>query len=124
MTSLGRKRTGTTTPARTRFSERARQGPFAAISVDLTLPTPCIHACRRGRHALPRQSTTVGDCLIRPGGDAPHDRSYRLTTSESSVAQQIPNATAFGVEPHFVARDRDDKFGRDFHRAAQGVGAT
>jgi transposase InsO family protein len=39
------------------------------------------------------------------------------------VAQQIRNATPFGVGPHFIIRDRDDKFGRDFDRAAQGAGA-
>ena len=33
------------------------------------------------------------------------------------------NATPFGVGPRFIIRDRDDKFGRDFDRAAQGVGA-
>jgi transposase InsO family protein len=40
------------------------------------------------------------------------------------VAQPMRNATPFGVGPHFIIRDRDDKFGRDFDRAAQGAGAT
>jgi putative transposase len=39
------------------------------------------------------------------------------------VAQQIRNATSFGTGPRFIIRDRDDKFGRDFDRAAEGVGA-
>ncbi len=33
------------------------------------------------------------------------------------------NATFFGVGPRFILRDRDDKLGRDFDRAAEGVGA-
>ena len=48
-----------------------------------------------------------------------------VTREPSSVwgAQQMRNATPFGVGPRFIIRDRDDKFGRDFDRAAQGVGA-
>jgi len=38
------------------------------------------------------------------------------------VAQQLRNATAFGIGPRFIIRDRDDKYGADFDRAAQGVG--
>jgi putative transposase len=43
--------------------------------------------------------------------------------SRAWVAQQVRNATPFGVGPRFLIRDRDDKFGRDFDRAAEGVGA-
>ena len=39
------------------------------------------------------------------------------------VAQQMRNATPFGTGPRFIIRDRDDKFGRDFDRVAEGVGA-
>jgi transposase InsO family protein len=51
--------------------------------------------------------------------------------SSSWVAQQLRNATAFGVGPRFIIRDRrasryskecDDKYGGDFDRAASGVG--
>ncbi|MBK7583310.1 MAG: transposase [Myxococcales bacterium] len=42
--------------------------------------------------------------------------------SSSWVAQQLRNATAFGVGPHFIIRDRDDKYGGDFDRVARGVG--
>jgi transposase InsO family protein len=39
------------------------------------------------------------------------------------VAQQMRSATPFGTGPRFIIRDRDDKFGRDFDRVAEGVGA-
>jgi putative transposase len=39
------------------------------------------------------------------------------------VAQQMRNATPFGTGLRFIIRDRDDKFGRDFDRVAEGVGA-
>ncbi len=39
------------------------------------------------------------------------------------VAQQMRNATPFGVGPRFIIRDRDHKYGRDFDRAAKGTGA-
>jgi putative transposase len=42
--------------------------------------------------------------------------------SSSWVAQQLRNATAFGVGPRFIIRDRDDKYGGDFDRVARGVG--
>jgi transposase InsO family protein len=46
------------------------------------------------------------------------------TCNPSSIwaAQQLRNATAFGVGPRFIIRDRDDKYGRDFDRIARGVG--
>jgi len=50
--------------------------------------------------------------------------SVGVTSNPSStwVAQQLRNAIAFRVGPRFIIRDRDDKFGADFDRAAQGVG--
>jgi putative transposase len=50
--------------------------------------------------------------------------SVGITSNPSSnwVAQQLRNATAFGVGPRFIIRDRDDKFGGDFGRVARGVG--
>ena len=39
------------------------------------------------------------------------------------IAQQMRNATPFGVGPRFIIRARDDKYGPDFDRAAHGVGA-
>jgi transposase InsO family protein len=51
---------------------------------------------------------------------------YTGVTSSPSrqwTAQQIRNATPFGEGPRFVIRDRDDKFGPEFDRAAQAVGA-
>jgi putative transposase len=39
------------------------------------------------------------------------------------VTQQLRNATPYGVGPRFIIRDRDDKYGPDFDRAAVGVGA-
>jgi transposase InsO family protein len=49
---------------------------------------------------------------------------FGVTREPSStwVAQQMRNATPFGAGPRFIIRDRDDKFGRDFDRAAQGIG--
>jgi transposase InsO family protein len=41
----------------------------------------------------------------------------------SWVAQQMRNATPFGIGPRFIIRDRDHKYGRDFDRAAEGSGA-
>jgi len=51
--------------------------------------------------------------------------SVGVTSNPSSswVAQQLRNATAFGVGPRFIIRDRDDKYGSEFDRAARGVGA-
>jgi putative transposase len=43
--------------------------------------------------------------------------------SRGWVAQQMRNATSSGIGPRFIIRDRDDKFGSDFDRAAAGVGA-
>ena len=50
--------------------------------------------------------------------------SVRVTSNPSAawVAQQLRNATAFGIGPRFIIRDRDDKYGSDFDRAARGVG--
>ncbi len=50
--------------------------------------------------------------------------SVGVTCNPSSiwVSQQLRNATAFGVGPRFIIRDRDDKYGRDFDRVARGVG--
>ena len=42
--------------------------------------------------------------------------------SEKWTAQQLRDATPFGQGPHFIIRDRDDKFGADFDRAAKGAG--
>jgi putative transposase len=39
------------------------------------------------------------------------------------VAQQMRNATPFGFGPRFIIRDRDDKYGPEFDRAARCVGA-
>jgi transposase InsO family protein len=38
------------------------------------------------------------------------------------VAQQIRNATPSGEGPQFIIRDNDNRFGRDFDRAATAVG--
>ena len=42
--------------------------------------------------------------------------------SETWTAQQLRDATPFGRGPQFIIRDRDDKFGADFDRAAKGAG--
>ena len=42
--------------------------------------------------------------------------------SEKWTAQQLRDATPFGRGPQFVIRDRDDKYGGDFDRAAEGAG--
>jgi transposase InsO family protein len=42
--------------------------------------------------------------------------------SEKWTAQQLRNATPFGQEPQFIIRDRDDNYGPDFDRAAEGAG--
>jgi transposase InsO family protein len=42
--------------------------------------------------------------------------------SRAWVARQLRNATPFGDGPRFILRDRDDKFGPDFDRAAQAIG--
>jgi transposase InsO family protein len=38
------------------------------------------------------------------------------------TAQQLRQLTPFGEGPQFIIRDRDDKFGTDFDRAARGAG--
>ena len=38
------------------------------------------------------------------------------------TAQQMREATPFGVGPEFIIRDNDGKFGADFDRAAKGAG--
>jgi transposase InsO family protein len=40
------------------------------------------------------------------------------------TAQQIREATPFGVGPEFIIRDNDGKFGADFDRAAKGAGIS
>ncbi len=42
-------------------------------------------------------------------------------SSQDWTAQQIRNATMDGGAPKFLIRDRDDKFGRSFDRAANGA---
>lgn len=42
--------------------------------------------------------------------------------TQAWTAQQLRNATPFGQGPKFIIRDRDDKFGSDFDRAAKGAG--
>jgi transposase InsO family protein len=42
--------------------------------------------------------------------------------TQTWTAQQLRNATPFGAAPQFVIRDRDDKFGAAFDRAASGAG--
>jgi putative transposase len=46
-----------------------------------------------------------------------------VTSNPSSawVAQQLRNATAFGVGPRFIVRDREDKYGGGFDRVARGA---
>lgn len=48
-----------------------------------------------------------------------------VTRSPTSVwtAQQLRNVTPFGEGPRFIIRDRDDKFGDEFDRAAAAVSA-
>jgi transposase InsO family protein len=43
--------------------------------------------------------------------------------TQAWTAQQLRNATMDGDAPAILLRDRDDKFGPTFDRAAQGVGA-
>jgi transposase InsO family protein len=43
--------------------------------------------------------------------------------TQAWTAQQLRNATMDGEAPAILLRDRDDKFGSAFDRAAQGVGA-
>jgi transposase InsO family protein len=43
--------------------------------------------------------------------------------TQAWTAQQLRNATMDGDSPAVLLRDRDDKFGPEFDRAAQGVGA-
>jgi hypothetical protein len=43
--------------------------------------------------------------------------------TQAWTAQQLRNATMDGDAPVVLLRDRDDKFGTAFDRAAQGVGA-
>jgi putative transposase len=52
--------------------------------------------------------------------------SVGVTSNPSSlwVAQQLRNATAFGIGPRFIIRDRDDKYGGEFDRVACGVGTS
>src|SRR5262249_36982461 len=42
--------------------------------------------------------------------------------SRDWTAQQIRNATMDGAAPRFLIRDRDDKYGPTFDRAAEGLG--
>jgi transposase InsO family protein len=42
--------------------------------------------------------------------------------SAAWTAQQLRNATPDGVGPRFLIRDRDDKFGAEFDRVAEGAG--
>ncbi len=51
-----------------------------------------------------------------------HVAATREPTS-AWVTQQLRNATPFGVGPRFIIRDRDDKYGQEFDRAAGAVGA-
>ena len=44
--------------------------------------------------------------------------------TQAWTAQQLRNATMDGDAPAILLRDRDNKFGPAFDRAAQGVGAT
>jgi putative transposase len=46
---------------------------------------------------------------------------WRYPTAQWT-AQQIPEATPFGVGPELIIRDNDGKFGADFDRAAKGAG--
>jgi putative transposase len=42
--------------------------------------------------------------------------------TQAWTAQQLRNATPFGVGSQFIIRDRDDKFGAVFDRVAKGAG--
>jgi transposase InsO family protein len=42
--------------------------------------------------------------------------------SQQWAAQQLRNATPFGEGPRFIIRDRDDKYGAEFDRVANGAG--
>jgi len=44
-------------------------------------------------------------------------------STQAWTAQQLRNATMDGDAPAVLLRDRDDKFGPEFDRAAQGIGA-
>jgi transposase InsO family protein len=41
---------------------------------------------------------------------------------ETWTAQQLRQVTPFGEGPEFIVRDRDAKFGGEFHRVAKGAG--
>jgi transposase InsO family protein len=41
---------------------------------------------------------------------------------ETWTAQQLRQVTPFGEGPEFIVRDRDAKFGGEFHRVATGAG--
>jgi transposase InsO family protein len=43
--------------------------------------------------------------------------------TQAWTAQQLRNATPFGQGPQLIIRDRDDKFGPQFDRVAEGAGA-
>jgi len=43
--------------------------------------------------------------------------------TQAWTAQQLRNATPFGQGPQLIIRDRDDKFGAQFDRVAEGAGA-
>jgi transposase InsO family protein len=51
-----------------------------------------------------------------------HVAATREPTS-AWVTQQLRNATPFSAGPRFIIRDRDDKYGQEFDRAAGAVGA-
>ena len=50
-----------------------------------------------------------------------HVAATRNPTQEWT-AQQLRNATMEGLTPRFLIRDRDEKFGANFDRVAEGVG--
>ena len=51
---------------------------------------------------------------------------FNVTRSPSDdwVAQQLRDATPYGVGPRFLIRDRDDKYGPKFKAVAKGAGIT